>query len=66
MQVSINGESQTYDHELSILELLELSGLTGKRIAVEINESIIPRSKHAETFIVEGDKVEIIHAIGGG
>jgi sulfur carrier protein len=66
MQVSINGENQTYDQELSILDLIEQSGLSGKRIAVEINESIVPRSKHADTFIAEGDKVEIIHAIGGG
>lgn len=66
MQVAINGENQTFNMEMSILDLLEQSGLTGKRVAVEINESIIPKSRHAETFISEGDKVEIIHAIGGG
>lgn len=66
MQVAINGENQTLNKEMSILDLLEQSGLAGKRVAVEINESIIPKSRHAETFILEGDKVEIIHAIGGG
>lgn len=66
MQVSINGESRTYDKEISLLALLEQSGLAGKRVAVEINKSIIPKSRHADTFLKEGDKVEIIHAIGGG
>lgn len=66
MRVSINGESQTYEDDISISALLEQSGLAGKRVAVEINESIIPKSRHADTIIAEGDKVEIIHAIGGG
>ena len=66
MQVLINGESQHFDTEMSILALLEQSGLNGKRIAVEVNETIIPKSQHAETIVQNGDKIEIIHAIGGG
>ena len=66
MQVKINGESQTFDEAITILALLEQSGLTGKRLAVEVNESIIPKSQHADAVLKEGDQIEIIHAIGGG
>lgn len=66
MQVIINGESHSYDTEMTISSLLEQSGLADKRVAVELNESIVPRSQHAQTFIAEGDNIEIIHAIGGG
>ncbi len=66
MQVLINGESQKFDGEMTVSMLLQQSGLTGKRIAVEINEAIVPKSQHADTIIHDGDKIEIIHAIGGG
>ena len=66
MQVLINGESQTIEHDTSISTLLQESGLTGKRIAVEVNENIVPKSQHADTLLRDGDKIEIIHAIGGG
>ena len=66
MQVIINGESQTFEESISVLALLERSGLIGKRVAVEINEAIIPKSRHPETVINDGDSIEIIQAIGGG
>ena len=66
MQVLINGESQIFEQEMSISALLQQSGLAGKRIAVEINESIVPKSQHADTLLQDGDRIEIIHAIGGG
>lgn len=66
MQVMINGESQMVDEAITISQLVDQLGLGEKRIAVEVNESIIPRGKHAETIIASGDRVEIIHAIGGG
>ncbi len=66
MLIIINGETQSYDAPLTITSLLEQSGLANKRIAVELNESIVPKSQHGDTFIVEGDNIEIIHAIGGG
>ncbi|MDJ0833018.1 MAG: sulfur carrier protein ThiS [Gammaproteobacteria bacterium] len=66
MQVLINGESQTLEHDMTISALLQQSGLAGKRIAVEVNESIVPKSRHADTLLQDGDKIEIIHAIGGG
>jgi sulfur carrier protein len=66
MQVLINGQNQHFDSDMTISDLLQQSGLVGKRIAVEVNESIVPRSQHSNTLVTEGDKIEIIHAIGGG
>ena len=66
MQVVLNGEHHEFDNSLTISALLEQTGLGGKRIAVEINEAIVPRALHGETLVQEGDRIEIIHAIGGG
>ena len=66
MQIQLNGEACSLDHAVSITELIERLGLTGKRLAVELNLEIVPRSEHAQTRLAEGDRVEIVHAIGGG
>ena len=66
MQIILNGESTIVHATTTIAQLIEQLQLTGKRIAVEINEEIVPRSAHANTPLHEGDKVEIVHAIGGG
>ena len=66
MQVIINGESHTLTDGIALSTLLKQLDISGKRIAVEINESIIPKSQHDSTVIQQDDKIEIIHAIGGG
>ena len=66
MIVSLNGEDKNLDEGLSLAELIEMLELTGKRLAVEINQEIVPKSQHAEYKIKSGDKIEIVHAIGGG
>jgi len=66
MQIIVNGEARDIDDGLSLAQLLEQLELSGKRIAVELNEAIVPRARHAETVLEAGDKIEIIHAIGGG
>ena len=66
MQIMLNGESTTVDETTTTAMLIEQLSLTGKRIAVEINEEIVPRSAHVNTLLRAGDKVEIVHAIGGG
>jgi sulfur carrier protein len=66
MQVTINGESHTLNDGIMLSTLLTELDIAGKRIAVEINESIVPKSLHPSTVINQGDKIEIIHAIGGG
>ncbi|MDT8893480.1 sulfur carrier protein ThiS [Halomonas sp. I1] len=66
MQIHLNGEAQHLDSEISVAQLVETLGLTGRRIAVEVNEEIVPKSVHGETCLADGDRVEIVHAIGGG
>lgn len=66
MQVTVNGEALTLAGQLNITELLAQLHLAGKRVAVEINGAIVPRSRHAETALHEGDQILIVQAIGGG
>ena len=64
--ILINGESRELPNNLTISEAILLLGLTGKRIAVECNGEIVPRSQHAEHYLHEGDRIEIVAAVGGG
>ena len=66
MKITLNGNEQEIGDDLSLHELLESSGFRGKRVAVEINRHIVPRSLHSERRINAGDCIEIVHAIGGG
>ncbi|MDN6322769.1 MAG: sulfur carrier protein ThiS [Halomonas sp.] len=66
IQIRLNGEPHTLSSGLTAADLVEQLGLGGRRIAVEINEEIVPRSQHADTRLVDGDHVEVVHAIGGG
>lgn len=66
MQVWINGESSLLNAETTIRQLLVASQLEDRRVAVELNEEIVPRSQHDTCQIRDGDRVEIVHAIGGG
>jgi sulfur carrier protein len=66
MNVFVNGESRQFEKTISVAELLLALELTGKRIAVELNGEIAPRSLHAATLLKEGDRLEVVHAIGGG
>ena len=66
MQILLNGEPHQLDQPLTPSALIDQLGLTGKRLAVELNLEIVPRSQHADTRLSEGDRVEIVHAIGGG
>ncbi|MGC2456751.1 MAG: sulfur carrier protein ThiS [Gallionellaceae bacterium] len=64
--VSINGSAQTFDQALSIAELIQQMKLAGKRIAIERNGEIVPRSQYAQQMLVSGDRLEIVVAVGGG
>lgn len=66
MQILINGETRTVDDEMTLAALVEQLDLTGKRIAIEVNGELVPRSEHADHRIAAGDRVEIVQAIGGG
>ena len=66
MQIILNGADIAVPEATTIAQLVEQQGLANKRIAIEINETIVPRSTHASTVLHNGDRVEIVHAIGGG
>lgn len=66
IQISVNGAPISLEAAPTLAELLEHLDLTGKRLAVERNGEIVPRSRFAETALVQGDKLEIVVAVGGG
>jgi sulfur carrier protein len=66
MEISVNGEQRSVAAALSVAELLREMGLEGKRLAVERNGEIVPKSNHAATALAEGDRIEIVIAVGGG
>lgn len=66
MLVQVNGENMELPEGATIAALIERLTLTGKRLAVEVNEDIVPRSQHPQFALTEGDRVEVVHAIGGG
>ena len=66
MDIILNGEPQALPGPSTVLDLLESSGLGGRKVAVEVNGAIVPRSLHAEHALKDGDRIEIVHALGGG
>ncbi|MEC7814982.1 MAG: sulfur carrier protein ThiS [Pseudomonadota bacterium] len=66
MQVQVNGEAMELPEGATIAALIERLALAGKRLAVEVNEDIVPRSEHPGFALSDGDRVEVVHAIGGG
>ena len=66
MDIELNGQPRRIDSGASIVVLLKAEGLAERRVAVEVNGEIVPRSLHAAHALVEGDRVEIVHALGGG
>jgi len=66
MQVYVNGETRQIPPDTSMSALLDLLQLSGQRLAVEINSELVPRSTYPEHHLNDGDRVEIVHAIGGG
>lgn len=65
MQVTINGVETRLADALTVTALLHQLDMTG-RLAVEVNQRIVPRSEFDSIKLHEGDKIEIVHAIGGG
>jgi sulfur carrier protein len=67
MHLTINGTPRTFDPMVrTVADLVRALALEGKRIAVEKNGVIVPKSRHADTPVAEGDKLEIVGAVGGG
>ncbi|MGY4491182.1 sulfur carrier protein [Pseudomonas sp. TE3610] len=66
MHIQLNGETFELPDGETVAALLTRLELTGRRVAVELNLDIVPRSQHEATALREGDQVEVVHAIGGG
>ncbi|QLI80667.1 sulfur carrier protein ThiS [Chitinibacter fontanus] len=66
IQISINGAAREFAEPLSVAQLIVELELTGKRIAIERNGEIVPKSEHASTQLVDGDVLEMVVAVGGG
>lgn len=64
--VLVNGQTHQFQPPLNIMGLLKALDLEGKRVAVERNGAIVPRSLHGSTPIADGDRIEIVVAVGGG
>ena len=66
VKVLVNGEGRQLPEGMTVAQLLEEMALADKRLAVEVNLEIVPRSRHSSRVLYGGDRVEIVHAIGGG
>jgi sulfur carrier protein len=66
MRIEINGEPREVRPSTTISALLDTLGLEGRPVAVEVNAEIVPRARHAEQVLVEGDKLELVQFVGGG
>jgi sulfur carrier protein len=64
--LTVNGTAHHFDRPLNCRELLERLDLAGKRVAVERNGEIVPRGRHADEMLADGDQLEIVVAVGGG
>ena len=66
MRLTINGEERTVPPMATITDLVAALDLDTRKVAVERNLEIVPRSLHADTPVADGDRIEIVHFIGGG
>lgn len=65
MQIIINGESRNLQQQ-SVLQLLATLAIDPKRVAVELNMEILPKADYESTLVADGDRIEIVHFVGGG
>ena len=66
MKIIVNGEEISIPEDTNIHDLVAKLGYKNKRIAIEVNEAIIPKSKHQSYLLESSDRVEVINAVGGG
>ncbi len=66
IQLTINGEVRQLHQSMNIEQFIDQNNLQGKRIAIERNGEIVPRSQYAEQYLVNGDQLEVVVAVGGG
>jgi sulfur carrier protein len=66
MEIIVNGQPRTLPEKTTAAALVAMLELAGRRYAMEINGEIVPKSTHQERVLAPGDRVEIVHAVGGG
>ena len=66
IEVTVNGAAHRFERPVEVSALLSTLNLVGKKVAVERNGEIVPRSAHASTVLADGDRLEIVVAVGGG
>ncbi len=66
MKIILNGQEKSFRAPVTIAVLVQEMGLSERRIAVEVNREIVPRSRHGEFELKDNDRVEVVFAIGGG
>lgn len=65
MEIIVNGEARTIT-PISMLELLRSLDIDPRRVAVELNHDILPKGEYESTILSDGDRIEIVHFVGGG
>jgi sulfur carrier protein len=66
MTIQVNGQPQEFKAGMSVAELLDDLGVTQAHVAVELNLDVVPRARHGETILQDGDHLEIVTLVGGG
>lgn len=66
MHIRLNGQAREVEGPLTVAALVESLGLKAKFVAVEQNRQLVPRGRHADTLIAEGDEIEVVTLVGGG
>jgi thiamine biosynthesis protein ThiS len=66
LQLTVNGESRAFPPLPDLAALVSALGLDGRKVAIERNLEIVPRSAYGRTRLLDGDRIEIVHFIGGG
>ncbi len=66
MEIVVNGEQRQVPDSYTAAQLVEAMGLSGQRVAMEVNLEIVPRSTYDSHALQPGDRIEVVHAVGGG
>ncbi|AGA90796.1 thiamine biosynthesis protein ThiS [Thioflavicoccus mobilis 8321] len=66
MQIIVNGSQTDVHDDITVAALIEQLDLAGRRLAVEVNAELVPRSRFEQHHLAPADRIEIIHAVGGG
>jgi sulfur carrier protein len=66
IRITVNGAAHRFEAPVDVRALLEKLRMAGKKVAVERNGEIVPKSLHAKTLVEDGDQLEIVVAVGGG